>query len=198
VGDIDYQALEFTYRPQPAQAENRHPIVIVGAGPVGLSMALDLAQRGSKVVVIDDDYRLSTGSRAICFAKRTLDIWDRLGVGQNMADKGVSWNVGKVFFKGEEVWRFDLLPEPGHRRPAFINLQQYYCEGFLYEHAAQHTNGRSSRTTGTRGTPPGVTPSPNFFAYGIFSSPTTTRSARASRAPSAGSGPPTRSGGRSR
>lgn len=140
MGDIDYQALEFTYRPQPAQAENRHPIVIVGAGPVGLSMALDLAQRGSKVVVVDDDYRLSTGSRAICFAKRTLDIWDRLGVGQNMVDKGVSWNVGKVFFKGEEVWRFDLLPEPGHRRPAFINLQQYYCEGFLYEHAAQHPN----------------------------------------------------------
>ncbi len=140
MGDIDYQALEFTYQPQPVQAENRHPIVVVGAGPVGLSMALDLARKGSKVVVVDDDYRLSTGSRAICFAKRTLDIWDRLGVGQNMVDKGVSWNVGKVFFKGEEVWRFDLLPEPGHRRPAFVNLQQYYCEGFLYEHAAQHPN----------------------------------------------------------
>ncbi|GAB2901265.1 FAD-dependent oxidoreductase [Paralcaligenes ginsengisoli] len=140
VGDIDYQALEFAYRPQPAQAENRHPIVVVGAGPVGLSTAIDLAQRGSKVVVVDDDYRLSTGSRAICFAKRTLDVWDRLGVGQNMVDKGVSWNVGKIFFKNEEVWRFDLLPEQGHRRPAFINLQQYYCEGFLYQHAARHPN----------------------------------------------------------
>ncbi|WP_460873984.1 FAD-dependent oxidoreductase [Paralcaligenes ginsengisoli] len=140
MGDIDYQALEFAYRPQPAQAENRHPIVVVGAGPVGLSTAIDLAQRGSKVVVVDDDYRLSTGSRAICFAKRTLDVWDRLGVGQNMVDKGVSWNVGKIFFKNEEVWRFDLLPEQGHRRPAFINLQQYYCEGFLYQHAARHPN----------------------------------------------------------
>lgn len=138
MGDIDYQALEFEYRPQQAGAATRHPIVIVGAGPVGLSLALDLAQRGSKVVVLDDDYRLSTGSRAICFAKRTLDVWDRLGVGQKMVDKGVSWNVGKVFFKGEEVWRFDLLPEPGHRRPAFINLQQYYCEGFLCEQAAAH------------------------------------------------------------
>ena len=31
--------------------------------------------------------------------KRTLEIWDRLGVGQAMVDKGVSWNLGKVFFR---------------------------------------------------------------------------------------------------
>lgn len=140
MADIDYQALELAYRPQPANADNHHPVVVVGAGPVGLSMAVDLAQRGAKVVVIDDDYRLSTGSRAICFAKRTLDIWDRLGVGDRMVDKGISWHVGRVFFKGEEVWQFDLLPEPGHRRPAFVNLQQYYCEGFLFEQASQHPN----------------------------------------------------------
>src|SRR3546814_4083594 len=57
-----------------------------------------------------------------------------------MVDKGVSWNMGKVFFKDKEVWRFDLLPEPGHKRPAFINLQQYYCEGFLYEQAELDPN----------------------------------------------------------
>ena len=140
MAQIDYQALEFEYKPSVNQAGIRHGVTIVGAGPVGLSMALDLAQRGLRVVVLDDDYRLSTGSRAICFAKRTLDIWDRLGVGQRMVETGVSWNVGRVFFKDEEVWRFDLLPEQGHRRPAFINLQQYYCEGFLYEHALAHPN----------------------------------------------------------
>ncbi|AEC20667.1 hypothetical protein PT7_2127 [Pusillimonas sp. T7-7] len=139
MGDIDYQALEFDYRPV-GQGDKRHPVVIVGAGPVGLSMALDLAQKNLPIVVIDDDYRLSTGSRAICFAKRTLDIWDRLGVGERMVQKGISWNVGRVYFQNEEVWRFDLLPEQGHRRPAFINLQQYYCEGFLYEQAASHPN----------------------------------------------------------
>jgi 3-(3-hydroxy-phenyl)propionate hydroxylase len=140
VGDIDYQALEFDYRPAAAQGDTREAIVIVGAGPVGLTLALDLAARGRRVVVIDEDHRLSTGSRAICFAKRTLDIWDRLGVGERMVSKGISWNVGRVFFKDEEVWRFDLLPEQGHRRPAFINLQQYYCEGFLYEQAARQPN----------------------------------------------------------
>ncbi len=143
MGDIDFQAMEFAYEQhadQAASAPAQHPVVIVGAGPVGLTTALDLARQGVRVVVLDDDYRLSTGSRAICFSKRTLEIWDRLGVGQRMIDKGVSWNVGKVFFREQEVWRFDLLPEPGHRRPAFINLQQYYAEGYLYEQARQEPN----------------------------------------------------------
>lgn len=143
MGDIDFQAMEFAYEKhadQSAQGAARHQVVVVGAGPVGLTTALDLARQGVRVVVLDDDYRLSTGSRAICFSKRTLEIWDRLGVGQRMIDKGVSWNVGKVFFREQEVWRFDLLPEPGHRRPAFINLQQYYAEGYLYEQARQEPN----------------------------------------------------------
>lgn len=143
MGDIDFQAMEFAYEKhadQTAATQARHPVVVVGAGPVGLTTALDLARQGVRVVVLDDDYRLSTGSRAICFSKRTLEIWDRLGVGQRMVDKGVSWNVGKVFFRDQEVWRFDLLPEPGHRRPAFINLQQYYAEGYLYEQARQEPN----------------------------------------------------------
>lgn len=139
--DIDYQALEFAYQKHPDQISASpvsHRVIVAGAGPVGLSTALDLAQRGISVVVLDDDDKLSTGSRAICFAKRTLEIWDRLGIGERMTSKGVSWHVGKIFFRDQEVWRFDLLPEHGHRRPAFVNLQQYYVEGFLYEAAAAH------------------------------------------------------------
>jgi len=82
---------------QDALAPVRHPVVVVGAGPVGLSLAIDLAQRGQPVLLLDNDHRLSTGSRAICFAKRALEIWDRLGVGDAMCAKGVEWNVGKVF-----------------------------------------------------------------------------------------------------
>ncbi len=115
-------------------------MAVVGAGPVGLTIAIDLAQRGVPVVLLDDDDKLSGGSRAICFAKRTLEIWDRLGVGQRMVDKGVSWNVGKVYFHDELVYAFDLLADAGHCRPAFINLQQYYCEGYLCEHAAGLAN----------------------------------------------------------
>src|SRR6185436_12943011 len=113
----------------------RRPVVIVGAGPVGLTAAIDLAQHEIPVLVLDDDHTVSVGSRAICYAKRALEILDRLGCGQHVVDKGIGWNVGKVFFKDELVYRFDLLPEPGHRRPAFVNLQQYWFEQYLVERA---------------------------------------------------------------
>ncbi|MGJ5044130.1 MULTISPECIES: FAD-dependent oxidoreductase [unclassified Bradyrhizobium] len=110
-----------------------HPVVVVGAGPVGLSFAIDLAQRGHTVVVLDDADRIGEGSRAICFSKRSLEYWDRLGVGDRMVDKGVVWNVGRIFHGPSELYQFNLLPEPGHKRPAFINLQQFYAEAYLVD-----------------------------------------------------------------
>ncbi|KVG67530.1 FAD-dependent oxidoreductase [Burkholderia pseudomultivorans] len=141
---IDYQTLKFEYRPRAARGAGDdpavHPVIVVGAGPVGLSAAIDLAQQGVPVVLLDDDDTLSTGSRAICFAKRTLEIFDRLGCGERFVDKGVSWHVGKVFLQDEQLYAFDLLPEQGHARPAFINLQQYYVEGYLAERAFELPN----------------------------------------------------------
>src|SRR5919199_394163 len=121
----------FAYRRSPDQdrpGPARHPVVVVGAGPVGLSAAIDLALRGVPVVVLDDSDRIGEGSRAICFAKRTLEIWDRLGAPGPMLERGVTWQTGKVFFGDRQVYEFDLLPEDGHKMPAFINLQQYYAE----------------------------------------------------------------------
>src|SRR5580700_3520201 len=110
-----------------------HLVVVVGAGPVGLSLAIDLAQRGQPVVLLDDADRIGDGSRAICFSKRSLEFWDRLGVGQRMVDKGVVWQVGKIFHGDSLLYQFDLLPEQGHKRPAFINLQQFYAEAYLVD-----------------------------------------------------------------
>src|SRR5579871_5972301 len=114
-----------------------HPIVVVGAGPVGLSLAVDLAQRGQPVVLLDDADRIGEGSRAICFSKRSLEFWDRLGVGQRMVDKGVVWQIGKIFHGPSLLYQFDLLPEQGHRRPAFINLQQFYAEAYLVDRVTE-------------------------------------------------------------
>ena len=110
-----------------------HPVVIVGAGPSGLTAAIALAECGINSVVLDDNDTVSTGSRAICFAKRTLEIWDRLGCAAPMLEKGVVWQVGKVFFRDAQVYQFNLQPEGGHKMPAFINLQQYYVEEFLVD-----------------------------------------------------------------
>jgi 3-(3-hydroxy-phenyl)propionate hydroxylase len=111
----------------------RHRVVVVGAGPVGLTAALELRLRGIPFVLLDEDCTVSTGSRAICWAKRTLEIFDRLGCGERMLAKGITWSRGKVFRRDRLLYEFDLQPEGGHRFPAFINLQQYYAEHFLIE-----------------------------------------------------------------
>lgn len=131
---------QFGYRrsaDQDSKLPVRRPVVIVGAGPVGLTSAIDLAQRGIASVILDDADRIGEGSRAICFSKRSLEIMDRLGLGERLVEKGVTWQVGKVFLGENQVYSFDLLPEAGHKMPAFINLQQYYLEGYLVERAAE-------------------------------------------------------------
>jgi 3-(3-hydroxy-phenyl)propionate hydroxylase len=125
----------YPYAPVPAQSQptQRHTVVIVGGGPIGMATALDLGRKGTPVLVLDDHEGVGQGSRAICFAKRTLEIADRLGAGQRMRDKGVVWNVGKVFHGEDRVFEFNLQPEDGHKNPAFINRQQPYFEKFLVE-----------------------------------------------------------------
>lgn len=132
--------LRFAYRrsaDQDAASPRRRPVVVAGAGPVGLTLAVDLATRGVPVVVLDDADRIGEGSRAICFAKRTLEIFGRLGVAERLVARGVTWQRGRVFHGERELYDFDLLPEAGHRMPAFINIQQYYVEAALVARALE-------------------------------------------------------------
>jgi 3-(3-hydroxy-phenyl)propionate hydroxylase len=136
----DYEGKVFSYRRSADQDQAhivRHKVAVVGAGPVGLALAIDLAQHGIECVLLDDQTTLSNGSRAICFAKRTLEIFDRLKAGEGITNAGVGWSVGKVFFGKDLLYQFDLAAEGGQHRPPFINLQQYVVEGMLLERAEQ-------------------------------------------------------------
>jgi 3-(3-hydroxy-phenyl)propionate hydroxylase len=131
-----YTYPRFAYRKPPEIASGatlRVPVVVVGAGPVGLGAALDLQLQEIPVLVLDDDDTVSIGSRGVCYAKRALEILDRVGVGARVCDKGVSWNVGRTFFREQEVYNFNLVPEADHHRPGMVNLQQYYLEEYLVE-----------------------------------------------------------------
>ncbi|BAL25002.1 FAD-dependent oxidoreductase [Azoarcus sp. KH32C] len=138
---FQYPKFEYVRPPEIAEGrEGHYPVVIVGAGPVGLTAAIDLALQGQRVLLLDNDDTVSIGSRGVCYAKRTLEVLDRLGCAEEMVQKGVSWNVGRTFFREEEVFNFNLCPEPDHHRPGMINLQQYYLEDDLIKRARQLPN----------------------------------------------------------
>jgi 3-(3-hydroxy-phenyl)propionate hydroxylase len=122
---------------QASESRERWPVIVVGAGPVGLCAAIDLAQRDIPVLVLEQGEALSVGSRAICWSQRTLQILDRLGCAQRVIEQGVSWRVGRVFFGEDEIYAFDLQAEPGHCHPPFINLQQYRVERLLVERLSE-------------------------------------------------------------
>ncbi|MCF8466525.1 MAG: FAD-dependent oxidoreductase [Sneathiella sp.] len=133
---MHYENRQYPFKTPPelkGEAPGKYSVAIIGAGPIGLAMAIDLALHGIRSIILDDNNVVSVGSRAICWAKRTLEIFDRLGVGDRMMEKGVTWKVGRLFHGEKEVYNFDLLPDEAHKMPAFINLQQYYAEEYLVD-----------------------------------------------------------------
>ena len=129
-----YPKFDYVRPPELAEGRDGHyPVIVVGAGPVGLTAAIDLAHQGQPVLLLDDDDTVSIGSRGVCYAKRALEVLDRIGCDNRFVDKGVSWDVGRTFFGEGEVFNFNLRPQAQHLRPGMINLQQYYLEQYLIE-----------------------------------------------------------------
>ena len=113
-----------------------YPVVVVGAGLAGLTAALELGSRGIRTVILDDDNTVGASglsSRGICYAKRSLEIFERFGIAARIRGKGVTWNEGEVYRGEQRLYRFNLQPETDHKFPAFVNLQQFYVEQFLVE-----------------------------------------------------------------
>ena len=116
-----------------------HPIVIVGAGLSGLTLACKLAHLGVPAVVLDEDNSVGVkgaSSRGICYTQQSLEIFARLGIFERIAAKGVAWQVGRTFAGKDEVFSFDLRDKQQFavsKQPPFINIQQFYVEMYLVE-----------------------------------------------------------------
>ena len=137
-----YVLPEYPFVPPPelqGGAMVRHPVVIVGGGITGLTLACSLARLGVRAVLIDEDNTVGVkgaSSRGICYTQKSLEIFDRLGIYQRIAAKGVQWSVGRTFAGHDEVYSFDLRQQGSFglsSQPPFINIQQFYIEGFLVE-----------------------------------------------------------------
>ncbi len=133
----------YEYRTPPEIGKNEHaqyPVIVAGAGLGGLTAALELGSRGVRTVVLDEDNTVGAAglsSRGICYAKRSLEIFDRFGIAERIRAKGVTWNEGDVYVGERRVYRFNLQPESDQKFPAFVNLQQFYVEQYLVERIMQ-------------------------------------------------------------
>lgn len=114
--------------PSPAW---RDPILIIGAGPVGMSAALGLAHYGIPAVIVDEDAGTAIeGSRAIFMERHAMEIlgaWSP--VGRQMAEQGMTLLAGRVFFRSTELYKtFSAPPDPDLRYPRFVNFPQNTLE----------------------------------------------------------------------
>ncbi len=128
---------------EPPELKNgelgRHPIVIVGGGITGLTLACSLARLGVAAVLLDEDNTVGVkgaSSRGICYTQKSLEIFDKLGIYERIARKGIQWSVGRTFAGHDEVYSFDLRQQSNFNlstQPPFVNIQQFYIEGYLVE-----------------------------------------------------------------
>ena len=141
-----YQLPEYPFVPPPeltTGTAHRHPIVIVGGGMAGLTLACGLARLGVQCVLLDEDNTVGVkgaSSRGICYTQKSLEIFHKLGIYERIAAKGIQWSVGRTFAGADEVYSFDLKQQSNYSlssQPPFINIQQFYIEGFLVERIYQ-------------------------------------------------------------
>ena len=123
----------FRRPPELDGARVRHPVAIVGAGPVGLALACGLTAHGVPVVLIEPRDRVSFGSRAACISRRSLEILDSFGAASGVLRRGLPWSRGRSFWRGHHVLDFAMPVLPDQRLPPMVNLQQCFAEQELLD-----------------------------------------------------------------
>ena len=120
---------------------NTHPVLVVGAGPVGLTSALALRAQGLPVTILEAaaEGRQRPGSRAIFYHRQTMQLWEsiRVGLGWEIANAGLVWSTKRTFWGEAQVYeRTYPLPRPGVM-PASTNLGQVDTEKILFRHCVE-------------------------------------------------------------
>lgn len=91
-------------------------VLIAGAGPTGLTMALELARRGNSCRVVDQADAFAVGSRADGLQPRTLEVFEDLGVLDDVLASGIGAPLMRVY-SGDAVVREERMAEPMAPRP---------------------------------------------------------------------------------
>ncbi|HEX6468546.1 MAG TPA: FAD-dependent monooxygenase [Streptosporangiaceae bacterium] len=112
------------------------PVLIVGGGPVGLTTALLLARWDVPSIVFEaEPVRDAVGSRAICFQRDVLDVFDRIGCAGALIAEGVTWTTGRTYYREHELFAVTFPRAEGP--PPWINISQAAVEAHLAAAAAK-------------------------------------------------------------
>lgn len=114
-------------------ATEMHQVVIVGAGPVGMTAALALASYGVRSILLERKSTFNDGSRAICISRQSFHILDRIGVIAPFLDKALGWRKGRSYYRGRLFYEFSMPHDEHEKFLPMYNLQQQYIEKFLWE-----------------------------------------------------------------
>ncbi|HEX5765083.1 MAG TPA: FAD-dependent oxidoreductase, partial [Woeseiaceae bacterium] len=140
-GELDslyfrYPKFEFVRPPEMDNEAPRHQVIVVGAGPVGLAAAIELARRGIRCVLLDAKNTLNNGSRAICVSRNSFETLQQLGVAARFESKALGWTRGRCYYKDRLIYRLQMPHSADERYLPMYNIQQQYIEQFLVERAA--------------------------------------------------------------
>src|SRR6516165_8145652 len=154
---------------------SHEPVIVVGAGPVGLTAALAIRAAGLPATILEAEAEKRTrpGSRAIYVHGTTLRVLERLrpGLGTRLAERGVVWPTRRTLWRDREVFARTYAKPPGAGLPHFTSLPQTTVEEFLLEACRESgveiawesrvtavTTGTSGAVLEIAGKPPRMTP----------------------------------------
>lgn len=118
-------------------ASPSQPVVIVGAGPAGLVLAIQLAMNGVKPVLVESEAQVSGGSRALALTKRSMEIIESCGVAPQFLAEAITWDRGRSFYKNRVVHHLELPSSPDDKFAPMTNLAQCVMEKILVDRARE-------------------------------------------------------------
>jgi 2-polyprenyl-6-methoxyphenol hydroxylase-like FAD-dependent oxidoreductase len=95
---------------------NAAEILVVGAGPTGLTIAAELCTRGIACRIIEREAAANPQSRALAVHARTLEMFDIMGIAEDFVNRGLKLKAFNVYDQKQHIVRmtFDELPADSH------------------------------------------------------------------------------------
>src|SRR3984957_7649327 len=130
---FDYPTCAARHVPELDGIAATHPVVIVGAGPIGMTAALALAHYGGRWRLLARKDNFNEGRRSICIARPSMHILERIGAVAPFVEKALGWRFGRSYYRGEQIFRLEMPHPSGEKYLPMYNLQQQYIEQFLHD-----------------------------------------------------------------